>query len=212
MNQKNVWNSVADSWSNYRQKPIKETEELKKYITNRKINILDIGCGNCRNLIPFQNNNLFGVDFSVEMLKKAEIFCRRNNMKVNLVLADASALPFKSNSFDIVLYLATLHNLNEKQREQSLKQIKKILNGFMLISVWNRWQPRFLKCNLLNKKDIYVSWHKKNKIYLRYYHLFSKTELERFVKKSGLKIIKIFGDKRRQFKLFSRNIFILVKN
>ena len=60
--------------------------------------VLDIGCGNGRFLRAFSelSENVFGLDLSKEMLQEAR---KRHG---NLVRGDAEALPFRSNSFDVV--------------------------------------------------------------------------------------------------------------
>ncbi len=58
--------------------------------------ILDIGCGTGRFLKPFSTAGAFGIDLTLNMLKKAKGF------NVPLVRGEAEFLPFKDSSFDIV--------------------------------------------------------------------------------------------------------------
>ncbi len=55
--------------------------------------ILDIGCGTGRFLLPFSKADVFGLDFSVNMLKKTKEIAP-------VVRGDAEHLPFKDSSFD----------------------------------------------------------------------------------------------------------------
>src|SRR3989344_8576203 len=89
-NQNKVWNNIAEKWSNFRQKPEKTAVELSKLWKPGKI--LDVGCGNCRNLFPFSKFDCYGVDFSENMIKEAKKFVSKKNMKVNLQVGDVPKL------------------------------------------------------------------------------------------------------------------------
>ncbi len=196
MNQQQVWNKIAESWSNFRQRPSKIAEELSKKWKPGKI--LDIGCGNCRNLFPFYKNNFtcYGIDFSEEMIKQAKKFIKKNKIKINLKIADAESLPFKNNFFDYCLSLAVLHHV--KNKEKAVKELYRVLklNGKAVFCVWNKLQLKFL----FKKKESYIKWGK----YPRYYYFFSYFELKNLLKKSGFKILKS--------NFFGKNIcFILQK-
>ena len=92
MNQEQVWDVLAESWSNFRNK----IQEKEIYDLNWKEGkLLDVGCGNCRNLIPFKNLELYGIDFSKNMLKEAKKLSDKNNLKINLKKSDMRKIPFK---------------------------------------------------------------------------------------------------------------------
>ncbi|MBL7147289.1 MAG: class I SAM-dependent methyltransferase [Nanoarchaeota archaeon] len=194
MNQEQVWNSIAESWTNFRQKPKKELYNLNW----KKGNLLDVGCGNCKNLLPFKNLDLYGIDFSSEMLKQAKKFCEKHNLKVALKKADMRKLPFKDNFFDYILCLASLHHINKKDADKSLKEIYRVLKkkGQCFISVWNKLQFRFL----FKKKETYILWNK----YRRYYCLYNPLELKKLLLKNKFKIIK-------SGKIFDKNIKFLIQ-
>lgn len=65
--------------------------------------ILDIGCGNARDLISFayKGATCVGVDFSNGMIKEGKKAIDNHRLKsVDLILASATYLPFKDNTFD----------------------------------------------------------------------------------------------------------------
>lgn len=195
MDQEQVWNTIAEGWSSFRQKIYKK--EL--YNLNwKKGKLLDVGCGNCRNLLPFKNLDLYGIDFSSDMLKQAEKFCKKHNFKVALKKANMIKLPFKDNFFDYCLCLATLHHVNKQNADKTLKEIYRILkkNGQCFISVWNKWQPRFL----LKKKESNILWGK----HRRYYYFYNYFELKKLLLKNNFKIIK-------SGKIFDKNIKFLIQ-
>lgn len=195
MNQKKVWDNIAESWSNFRQKPEKRAEELadrwKPGI------VLDVGCGNCRNLLPFYNKKFkcYGVDFSNNMLKQAKLYMSKNNFKVVLKLGNATKLPHNNNSFDYVICFLMLHHL--ENHERGIKEIYRVLKnkGQAYISVWNKLQPKFL----LRGKETYVGWGKEK----RYYHFISFLEMRKLLKKYNFNIL--------ESRLLGKNLEFLVE-
>ena len=197
MNQRRVWNKIAQSWNNFRQIPEKKAEDLADEWEPGKI--LDLGCGNCRNLLPFYEKNFdcYGIDFSENMIKEAKKYTAKKNMKVNLKIGEITKLPFKDKSFDYVIAFAALHHL--KNHENGIKEIHRVLkiNGKAYISVWNKMQLKFL----FKRKETYIKFRKEK----RYYHFISFFEMTRLLKKYNLKVL---GSK-----LFGKNLeFLIEKN
>ena len=111
-------------------------------------------------------------------------------------------MPFKNNFFDYALMLASLHHIETKEKRfKSLEELHRILknNGIALITVWNKWQLRFL----FSKKNAYIKWKVKDKIYYRYYYLFNYFELKNLIKKINFKIL--------ESKILKGNLVFIVK-
>ena len=193
MDQRQIWNNIAESWNNFRQRPDKKAEELAKLWKSGKI--LDIGCGNCRNLFPFSKFNCYGVDFSEGMIREAKKYTAKKGFKVNLKVANVTKLPFKNNSFDYVIAFSILHHL--KNPEDGIKEINRVLKkkGQAYITIWNKLQLKFL----FKKKEIYVKWGDKK----RYYHFISFLEMRKLLKKYDFTILNS--------KLFGKNLEFLVE-
>ena len=189
MLQVKIWDSIAEGWNNFRQKPFPSI--INEVALEWKIGkILDIGCGNCRNLIPFAKNGFscYGIDFSENMLKFAKKLCDKNKVNVKLKLGKAEKLPFKKESFDYCLNIASLHHVEtSERRKKALDKMYRVLKprGKALIFVWNKLQPKFL----FKPTNSYVSWRRKGKVYWRYYHLFNYWELKKLLKKHSFKIL-----------------------
>jgi len=201
-NQEKIWNNLAEQWDNFRNKPEKIVYYFKEKYNKTPIRIIDIGCGNCRNLIPFQKDDCYGVDFSKKMLEKAKLISKKHKLNLKLYKAELTKLPFKNNFFDRALMLASLHHIeNNKDRIKALEELHRILkkDGIALITVWNKWQLRFL----FNQKNTYIKWKIKEKIYDRYYYLFNYFELKNLIKKPNFKIL--------ESKSFGKNIIFIVK-
>jgi ubiquinone/menaquinone biosynthesis C-methylase UbiE len=191
--QEKVWNSIAESWHSFRQKPLRIAEI--KALEWKRGRILEVGCGNCRNLKPFAEHGFdcYGIDFSKKMLESARMYSKKHNLKIKLKKAYATSLPFPSRFFDYILCLATFHHLSKDEREKTLEEMRRVLKpkGKVIISVWNKLQMRFI----FKRKDLMIPWRTKGKEYKRYYHLFTSWELKSLLKKHRFKVLKhnIFG-------------------
>lgn len=204
LDQQKVWDILADGWYNFRQKPFPPLVE-KIALSWKKGKILDVGCGNCRNLVPFAQLGFdcYGIDFSKNMIGKSKEFCEKNRIRVRLRLAQAEKLPFSSSSFDYCLSVASLHHVGSSEyRKRSILEMCRILKngGKALVTVWNKIQPRFL----LKSKHQYVSWRRKGKAYYRYYYLYNYWELKKLLEKCGFNILYSTGP-------FDRMLTFIVK-
>ena len=195
MNQQQIWDQIAQSWNNFRRKPISELKQLDW----KKGKILDLGCGNCRNLLLFKELDCYGIDFSENMLIEARKFTKKHSFKVKLKQASIEKIPFDDTYFDYVLAVAVLHHL--KNPETSVKGIYRVLKpgGEAFITVWNKLQLRFL----FKKKELPIPWKQKDKILYRYYNFVGYFQLKCLLKKYNFKIL--------HSKFFGKNISFLVK-
>lgn len=94
--QQSVWNNIAKSWHGFRQRPIILVETLS--VRWKPGKILDVGCGNGRNLIPFLKTGFkgSGLDFSKEMLKNAQELLKKNNLSARADLKEGERGKFLS--------------------------------------------------------------------------------------------------------------------
>jgi ubiquinone/menaquinone biosynthesis C-methylase UbiE len=211
-NLRDVFNRIAPGWYNYRHWTIfrRELEALAKEW--RQGSLLNLGCGHGADFLPFSRNfELYGIDFSDEMLKLARKYAGKFSFQVNLVAADVCSLPYSSEAFDYLISVATLHHLKKEQQLTAFQELKRVMKpgGVAFITVWNRRQPRFW----FKSKEIMVPWRAQNEILHRYYYLFTYKEFKRLAEDSGLEIIKMFPESAYHFpvKLFSQNICLLVR-
>ena len=219
-----TWNAIAHSFDSTRRKPWKECIDFINQIPKSNI-IADIGCGNGRHLVPAAKHckKVYGLDVSTELLFIVQKKLIENNLKnAELIHSDAVNIPLKNNSVNAVLYIATMHNIPERfRRIKSLKEIYRILrkDGKAIISVWSRWQDKFRqhfikKClmqyNKNNFGDIDIYWRQHGLNIPRFYHLYSKRELQRDLNQADLNIIKLDGVKYFSKKFYD-NYFALVK-
>jgi len=210
---KDIFNQIAPSWYNFRHWSIfrKELEMLaQRWLKGR---LLNIGCAHGPDFLPFrQSFELYGIDFSNEMLKFARRYAQKFHFAVNLSLADVSHLPYPDQTFDWAISVATYHHIKGKEERQAVfSELRRVLKpgGEAFITVWNRWQPRFW----FKGRAVAVPWRTRGKTLHRYYYLFSYPELEKLVKKTGFEVLKSFPESSYRFpiKFFSRNICLLVR-
>jgi tRNA (uracil-5-)-methyltransferase TRM9 len=211
---RDIFNEIAPSWYNFRHWSIfrHELEALARRW--QKGSLLNIGCAHGPDFLPFrQNFDLYGVDFSNQMLKFARQYSQKFEFAVSLFLADAGHLPFSEGVFDWAISVATYHHIKgNKERQTALDELLRVLKpgGEAFITVWNRGQPRFW---LRGKKEVSVPWRTKDKTLERYYYLFSYPELEKLVKQAGFQVLKSFPESSYRFplKFFSKNICLVVR-
>ena len=208
-----VFNQIAPGWYNFRHWSIFRSELQALAQRWQRGRLLNIGCAHGPDFLPFkQSFELYGVDFSTEMLRFARKYSQKFNFAVNLSLADVSHLPYVDKTFDWAISVATYHHIRGRlEKQAALNELRRVLKpgGEAFITVWNRWQPRFW----FSRRQVAVSWRTKGKTLERYYYLFSYPELEKLVKRAGFKILKSFPESsyRCPIKFFSRNICLVVR-
>lgn len=210
---KEVFNQIAPGWYNFRHWTIFRSELELLARRWQKGKLLNIGCAHGPDFLPFTRGlELYGVDFSTQMLRFAQKYSRKFDFTPHLFAADAIRLPFIDEAFDWAISIATYHHIKgSEDRQTALNELRRVLKpgGEAFITVWNHWQPGFW----FSGTDVAIPWRTKDKTLYRYYHLFSYNELERLVKQAGLEILSSRPETtyRLPIKFFSRNICLLVR-
>ena len=99
-----------------------------------KSSVLDVGCGkgfmlhDMALLIP--GITVKGIDIS-----KYAIANTMDDMKPHVQVANVKKLPFPDKSFDVVIAINTIHNLEKKECGQALKEIERVSRGKSFITV-----------------------------------------------------------------------------
>jgi len=210
---RDIFDLIAPGWYNFRHWSIFRTELEALAQRWRQGKLLNLGCAHGPDFLSFHKGfELYGVDFSSEMIKGARRYCRKFDLTVNLSLADVGCLPFSDRSFDWAVAIATYHHIKgEKEQQRALGELWRVLapGAEAIVTVWNRWQRRFW----FKPKEITVPWRTGGKTIERYYYLFSYPELEKLARQAGFEIVKSFPESSYQhrFKFFSRNICLLLR-
>ncbi len=96
--------------------------------------LLDIGCGkgfmlhDFAELIP--GIKVKGIDISEYAIENAI-----EDMKPHVQIANAKELPFENDSFDVVISINTVHNLEREECAQALREIECVSRGKSFITV-----------------------------------------------------------------------------
>lgn len=105
-------------------------------------NILDLACGQGRHSLELSRqgySNVYGLDRSHYLIRKAKSIMQQEGLKVNFKEGDARKLPFPTDMFDIVMILGNSFGYFESTEddEKILKEVYRILKpgGTFLIDV-----------------------------------------------------------------------------
>jgi len=199
-----VFDLLADSWDSFRRKPFPPiVEDLAKEWSGR---ILDVGCGNGRNILAFkthgEQDEIVGVDISPNMVSMARKHAESIVKRARFLVADARKLPFNDSHFDHVLCIAMLHHLPLDEQNKALQEIRRVMakNGTMCITFWNKWQKRFF----LGKRERMIPWTVKGEVINRYYYLHNILSAKKLLRKAGFAIESSSGT-------FGQNVILLVR-
>ncbi len=116
----NVYDKIAQHFNNTRIYQWKWVTEFLNSVENGCI-VYDIGCGNGRNM---DNDRLlmYGIDSCKSFVKMC------NQKGLNVFEACMTSLPFRSESADAIICIASFHHLKTvEERLKSLKEMKRVL-------------------------------------------------------------------------------------
>lgn len=106
----------------------------KHWKLNKNSKILDVGCAKGFMLNDFKEAipgiTVAGVDVSRYAVNNSH-----PKIKKYLRVSNAKKLPFLDNSFDAVISINTIHNLNKKECAQAIKEISRVSKKHSFITV-----------------------------------------------------------------------------
>lgn len=172
-----VYESIAAHFNETRYKPWAGVRSFLKLVPSGST-ILEIGCGNGKNLGERPDCIVYGCDPCKSLLE----FAQTQHPAAHLCIANGLALPYKTASMDVVISIAVFHHLTTTgDRRQFLQELARVYNGRGggMITVMSPeliekfWTP------LGPKGDYFVPWTNKHDgiVYQRYYHVFEKEEI-----------------------------------
>lgn len=169
-------NALQKLWHN------KKLSQVLKFTPKDAKRALDIGCSSgimtarVAQILP-KKSTVYGIDCYEAAIK----FASSKYPHINFSVADAHKLPFKNNSFDLVICTETLEHVLDP--EKVLKEMKRVLkkNGYAIIS---------MDSGSLLFRTIWFFWTKsKGKVWENaHLHEFNSHVLEGIIKKSGFRI------------------------
>ena len=223
-----AYNKIAPKYGLVKTKPWKDfksyfTEISEKFEVSMGGIVLDVGSGNGRNLVSLKKDNweFIASDLSQILLKNLVELPKE---KTHIINNDVLLTPLKDNSIDLILCIAVLHHLPSREEvEKAIEEMYSILKdeGMVIVSCWRKWKKDTRKQMIkdlflagirkLNNKDwrhgdISLPWYnnKKEIIAERYYHLFSKKEMLKSVKRSEFTVLdfRIHGGNNNEDNFF----------
>lgn len=150
-------------------------EEIEKFIDGRFDIILDVGCGNGRNLpiLAKYASKVIGVDSSVKMVHMAEHLCKKCGIDYTLEIADIYDLPLANGSVDAAFVNMVLHHLPEPDR--ALVEVARVVRPSGML---------FFVDFLEHNDEVMRSEHAD--LWLG----FSDSDIKRWIESAGMKIVQ----------------------
>jgi len=99
-----------------------ESGEAAGFIpSNKEFRVLDLGCGNGVSTANIEGSVVVGMDLSTNQMVRA----KKRFKNTNYVVGDATKIPFRDNTFDLVVSINLLHHI--KDSGKVLKEIHRVL-------------------------------------------------------------------------------------
>lgn len=177
--------------------------------------VLDLGCGFGEAVRYFNERSIktIGVDSCPHSIRE----CVRQDKNNKYLIGNALNIPFKPNTFDIVLFLDVIEHLPKGKEIKALKEINRVLKkgGMVILSTPNKGLLKFLDSQNLLRRVLKIipeklicqlyDNKKVNNIKKHYHRHYSKDEINALLRKAGFEIV---GYKYK--KIGFANIFSLI--
>lgn len=201
-----TFDRIADHFAKTRHSPWPEVREFLDAAPPGAVG-LDLGCGNGRHaeLLARRVERTLCADASRELLGIARERLgtgtdpaggnggandpAHGSAAVDYLQVDAAAIPLRSGSVDLALYVATLHHLPGRGRRiRSLDELARVLaaGGRALVSAWATTHDRF---DRESGFDTTVDWTLPDgETVPRFYHVYDPGEFDRDLAESDLSV------------------------
>ena len=200
-----TYDRIAGHFSATREYPWPEVEAFLRDAPETTV-ALDLGCGNGRHaeLLAETADRVVGADVSRGLLGEARDRADERGFALDLVQADAAALPLDDATVGVAVYVATLHHLpSGTARVRSLDELARVLtpDGRALVSAWSTVHDRF---DREESFDTTVEWTLPGgETVPRFYHVYAPEDFETDVADSELEPL--------DFEVSSGNCYAVVR-
>lgn len=107
---------------------------IKYWGLNKESSLLDVGCAKGFMLYDFQKK-LPGISYQGIDVSEYAISSGLEEVRKNLRVADAKNIPFMDNSFDVVISINTIHNLDRENCKKALQEIQRVSKKNCFVTV-----------------------------------------------------------------------------
>ena len=112
---------------------------LRKAKNLNATTVLDVGCGEGFTLLRLKNENIGQKLSGIDNNEQAIAYANKNYPELEIKKGDVYKLPYKDNSFDLVLCMEVLEHLDKPL--VALEELKRVSKKYVLLSVPN--EPLF---------------------------------------------------------------------
>lgn len=192
--------NITQTQSNlYLLRTLQIIKKIKVLFPNKKIRILDLGCGEGYNTCIMNylltESEITGVDYE-NYRKKPWDLIKRKGSKIKFIVSDARRLPFSESSFDIVIMFGLLEHIGEEISQITFKE-KKLEEKRCVREVYRVLKPKgFFMINYLPNKYSYIEFiikhllHRLPKIY-SHPKKFTKREISSLLNENGFQVMNL---------------------
>jgi len=178
-----VYNDIAKDFSRTR---YKVWPAVQQFIDSLEVNSLvgDIGCGNGKNMKSRQDIKFMGMDLTESFVE----ICKTKGLDV--ILGNILETPFENSHFNHTMCIAVVHHLeNRDDRLRAISELFRITKsgGCIMIYVWAFEQPENSSRKFSSKDELVPFKTMTGETHYRYYHLYSREELEQEITDSSKK-------------------------
>lgn len=181
------WEALAEPWDRARRRAWPSVAAFAESF-RPGARVLDLAAGNGRHgmVAAKAGAKVVGLDFSRSLLA----FARERGLDV--VQADARALPLRAGAFDGALFVAGLHCIpGRAARIGALAELRRALKprARALVTVWSRFREKGARGALT--QDAEVPWGD----VARYYHFYSPVELVADCRLAGFEGVELSAER-----------------
>ena len=169
-----VYDGISKHFDHTRYKPWSGIKSFVESLAPYSM-MLDVGCGNGRNLCIKKDVIDFGTDNSMTLCNYAK---QRDRP---IFRATALDLPIRDGVFDAVICIAVIHHFaSVERRKKCLQEISRLLKvgGKAYVTAWatEQTRKRYDEQDQLIRWNVHPQYNKEAPKFKRFYHLFIKGE------------------------------------
>ena len=126
-----IFDKIAGSWYGFRHHTRFRDDLDELAVRWKRGKLLNLGCGHGPDFIPFGGGfELYGMDFSSQMLRQAVKYAIKYEFSAHLAVADLLHLPSKNGSFDWAIAVATYHHIRSTDdRQNAFRELHRVVKA-----------------------------------------------------------------------------------